>query len=307
MLCSRLGVLAMAKMKPYTLRDLEKQFPDDAACLEWLKNYLYPNGIDCKKCGRVTLHHRAATRPSYCCDRCGNHVHPTAGTIYHKSSTPLRLWFYAVFLMASTRCGISAKQLERELGVTYKTAWRMFKQIRSMLGDDAGRKMYGRIEIDETYVGGKRRRTATTTGFENKTPVLGIAERDTKTVNATAMPDATAATVMPIIQDRVPSKFTKVYTDESAIYNRLTWLGYGHETVHHSSGEYVRGDIHTNRVEGFWQTVKLGIHGVYHGVSRKYLQSYLNEYTFRYNHRHQEQPMFLSFLGRVERGADSIA
>ena len=91
-------------MRKYTLRDFQTQFPDDAACLDWLKDYLYPDGIHCKRCQRVTKHHRAATRPSFCCDRCGNHVHPTAGTIYHKSSTPLRLWFYTTYLIASTRC-----------------------------------------------------------------------------------------------------------------------------------------------------------------------------------------------------------
>ena len=114
----------------FRVKQFHEKFPNDDACLEWLKNYLYPNGIVCKNCQRVTKHHRVASRPSYCCDFCGNHVHPTAGTIYHKSTTPLRSWFYAVFLMANTRMGISAKQLERELGVTYKTAWRILTQIR---------------------------------------------------------------------------------------------------------------------------------------------------------------------------------
>ncbi len=115
-----------AKMERYTIKDFRKQFPDDDACLVWLKQYLFPQGITCKVCQKITKHHKVAKRKSYSCDRCGHHVHPTAGTIYHKSSTPLTDWFYAVYLMASTRCGISAKQLERELGVTYKTAWRMF-------------------------------------------------------------------------------------------------------------------------------------------------------------------------------------
>ena len=141
-------------MTRYTIRDFEKEFPDDDACLEWLKNYLYPDGIHCKVCNRVTKHHRIASRKSYSCDVCGHHVHPTAGTIYHKSCTPLRLWFYGIYLMSATRYGISAKQLERELGVTYKTAWRMFKQIRSMLTED--HKLSSGVEVDETYIGGKR-------------------------------------------------------------------------------------------------------------------------------------------------------
>ncbi|HEV3443525.1 MAG TPA: transposase [Gemmataceae bacterium] len=122
-------------MRKFTIDQFNAMFPDDDACLEWLKNHLYPDGIFCKKCERITKHHRVASRPSYSCDFCGNHVHPTADTIYHKSPTPLRLWFYAVYLMASTRCGISAKQIQRETGVTYKCAWRIFNRIRSMLSD----------------------------------------------------------------------------------------------------------------------------------------------------------------------------
>src|SRR3990167_2101072 len=109
-------------MEKFTLKDFNAQFPNDDACLDWLKDYLYPNGIFCETCQKTTKHHRDAKRPSYSCDLCGNHVHPMADTIYHKSPTPLRSWFYAVFLMSTTRTGISAKQLERELGVTYKTA-----------------------------------------------------------------------------------------------------------------------------------------------------------------------------------------
>ncbi len=123
------------KMQRFPLKAFQAQFPDDAACLEWLKNRLYPDGIFCKNCREITKHYRVASRPSYCCEHCGNHVHPTADTILHKSPTPLTTWFYAIYLMSSTRCGISAKQIERETGVTYKTAWRMFKQIRTMLDD----------------------------------------------------------------------------------------------------------------------------------------------------------------------------
>jgi transposase len=292
------------RMRKYTLRDFEKQFPDDAACLEWLKGYLYPDGIHCKRCDRVTLHHRAGTRPSYCCDRCGNHVHPMAGTIYEKSSTPLRLWFYAIFLMASTRCGISAKQLERELGVTYKTAWRMFKQIRSMLAENRG-PLTGEVEIDETYVGGRKRAQGGKRGrgTPGKVPVLGIIQRQGSAV-VNAVPDLKGTTMMPIIQATVPSKETQLYTDELPTYEQLTWMGYPHKTIRHGDRIYVKGDTHTNTVEGFWGLFKPGIKGVYRRVSPKYLQTYLNEYVFRYNRRHDEQPMFLSFLGQVERHAD---
>src|SRR5574341_1902714 len=143
-------------MKRYTIKDFQREFPDDAACLEWLKNYRWPDGIFCKLCGKVTAHHLMTTRKSYSCQECGHHVHPTAGTIFHKSSTPLTLWFYAIYLMAQTRTGISAKQLERELGVTYKTAWRMFTLIRAQL-DNSGDAFSGDVEVDETYIGGIRK------------------------------------------------------------------------------------------------------------------------------------------------------
>lgn len=151
------------KMQRFSLKAFQKQFPDDAACLEWLKNYLYPDGIFCKNCEEVTKHYRVVSRPSYCCEHCGNHVHPTAGTIFHKSPTPLTTWFYAMYLMSATRCGISAKQIERETGVTYKTAWRMFKQIRTMLDDEKSAPLGGKsglgVEMDEAYFGGRRKGT----------------------------------------------------------------------------------------------------------------------------------------------------
>ncbi len=148
---------ASSSESTYTVMDFMDDFPDDAACLNWLWRHLYSEDgqhAECPKCGRVRRFHRVASRPSYSCDSCGQHIHPTAGTIFHKSSTSLRHWFHAVFLMASTRCGISAKQLERELGVTYKTAWRMFHRIRELLLDD-GEPLSGEVEADETYMGGR--------------------------------------------------------------------------------------------------------------------------------------------------------
>ncbi len=189
------------KMQKYTLLDFEKQFPNDDVCLEWLKNYLYLDGIFCITCQKITNHYRVASRKSFSCQFCGNHVHPTADTIYHKSTTPLRLWFYAVYLMASTRCGISAKQLERELGVTYKTAWRMFKQIRSMLAEDST-QLSGKVKVDETYVGGKMKGSKRGCGSENKTIVAGALERQGNVITR-VVPNVQSKTLVPFIQEKV--------------------------------------------------------------------------------------------------------
>src|SRR5213079_2533307 len=211
------------KMRKYTKKDFDRQFPDDATCLEWLKSYLYPEGVFCEKCNRVTKHHRVASRPSYSCDSCGHHVHPTAGTIFHKSPTPLTTWFYAIYLMASTRCGISAKQIQRETGVTYKTAWRMFKQIRSMLGenDPIGGKGKG-VETDEMYYGGYRkngggRQLRGDRGETVKTAVVGMVERKGRVIARTVQ-NAQGATLLPVIREYVMPK-TTIFTDELTAYH----------------------------------------------------------------------------------------
>jgi transposase-like protein len=293
-----------SKMLSYTLKDFQRQYPDDATCLEWLRNYLYPDGIYCTKCEAVTKHHRVVSRPSYSCDHCGHHVHPTAGTIFHKSPTPLTTWFYAIYLMAQTRCGISAKQIQRETGVTYKTAWRMFRQIRSMLTDDGkplGGKRGPAVEMDETYYGGVRKYDGGRKPTNPKTPVFGIAERKGR-VRAFTTDNVQGGTLLPIIREHVMPKST-VFTDERNVYDGVGYTtdGYRHRRIQHNERVYVVGDVHTNTVEGFWSLVKRGIGGVYHSVGRHYLQSYLNEYSFRYNRRFDTQPMFLSFLKQVEK------
>lgn len=144
----------------YSRVDFNRDFPDNDACLDWLWRRSYSaDGLhaECPICHKVRPFHRVTTRQSYACDYCGRHVHPTAGTIFHKSSTDLRMWFEAIFLLACTRCGISAKQLERELGVTYKTAWRMFTKIRNELMPQGDDHLSGHVEMDEMFVGGKPR------------------------------------------------------------------------------------------------------------------------------------------------------
>jgi transposase len=286
-------------MERFTKQQFEAKFPTDDACLEWLKQYLYPNGILCQTCQKVTKHHKVAGRKSYSCDYCGHHVHPTAGTVYHKSPTPLRSWFYAVFLMSNTRMGISAKHLERELGVTYKTAWRMFTQIRKMMAGD-NPSLFGQVEVDETYIGGKRPGKPGR-GAAGKTIAVGMVERGGKAI-VQIVPNVQAKTLLPIIQEHIPTADgTIIYTDEMPSYNRLGNMGFNHETVNHAAKQYVNGAAHTQTVDGLWSIVKNGITGSNRHVGPQHLQSYLDAYVFRYSHRDDDQPMFLTLLGQVQK------
>lgn len=281
-----------------------RDFPDDDTCLDWLWQTRYSEDgehAECPKCGVVRSFKKYTTsvrRQSWTCTHCGHHLHPTAGTIYHKSATSLHLWFYAIYLMTSTRCGISAKQLEREIGVTYKTAWRMFHLIRHDLMDQPDERFVGEVEIDEMYVGGRRKQNMGRRPAP-KTAVLGIVERRGR-VAATVIPDASAWTLQPHVLKRVHHT-AMVFTDEWGGYKNLHRAGINHQTIKHVEGVFVRGNVHTQTIEAFWSLVKRGIDGVYHSVSAKYLQGYLSEYVFRYNHRHEPRAMFLTLLLRAAR------
>lgn len=164
----------------FTAADFFKRFPNDESCLEYLKDKRLPNGMaHCAKCNQERKHHRVTGRPAYSCDYCGSMISPMAGTIFEKSSTSLRTWFYAMYLIGSTRCGISAKQIQRETGVTYKTAWRMFKQIRTLFSDSDLQLEGPTVEIDETYMGGTRKygMGRPMRGDKKKSAVVAIVQR----------------------------------------------------------------------------------------------------------------------------------
>jgi transposase len=286
----------------YTINDFNAEFPDDNACLEYVKEQRWPNGIThCAKCGKDRKHHRVTGRTAYACDYCGNHIYPLAGSIFEKSTTSLRSWFYAMYLMGSTRCGISAKQIQREIGVTYKTAWRMFRQIRTLMSEDV--KVEGpTVEMDETYYGGTRkgRFGRAMRGDKHKTPIVGIVERNGGRIIARTTADVTGKTLLGLVKEYVLPE-SVIFTDEYKSYDGIKYMKdmkYTHRRIKHTSGVYVSGDVHTNTIEGFWSLVKRGIGGVYH-----YLQSYLNEYAFRYNRRNVPKPMFTSILERISEGA----
>jgi transposase len=303
-----LPIRAKSSESKYSLMEFLREYPDDATCLDWLWRNRYSRDgrhAKCPKCAKrreFKRYETSQTRQSWTCVACGHHLHPTAGTIFHKSSTSLHLWFYAVYLMTSTRCGISAKQIERELGVTYKTAWRMCHEIRHKLmtqGTDPFTRTS--VEADETYIGGRRRgvRTGRPGRDSHKVPVFGIVERGRGgRVMAVTVPNITQATLLPHITKRVLPSST-VYTDEYVSYQPLKKQGYEHKRIHHAERVYVSGDIHTNTIEGFWSLTKRGLGGVYHAVSAKHLQGYLNEYAWRYNHRADGRALFSTLLLRA--------
>lgn len=288
----------------YSLIEFMREFPDDSACLDalWRERYA-PDGhhAQCPKCDRERKFHRTKTRASYTCDSCGLHIHPMAGTIFEKSTTSLQLWFYAMYLMASTRAGISAKQLERELGVTYKTAHRMMKKIRTeLMMDDDDEPLSGDVEVDETGIGGRPRKPAADRAEsarlrEKKATVLAAVERGGR-VKASVIASRRGAPLRNKVREWVdPSSI--VITDEWPAYNFVEREFLDHSLINHSQ-TYVDGTTHTNTVEGFFGLLKPSMRGVYRKVSREYLDSYIAEYVWRYNARQREQSMFEQLLAR---------
>jgi transposase-like protein len=280
----------------YSVTEFLREFPDDAACLEHLWRTRYaPDGehAHCPRCDCERIFKRYATkqqRQSWTCTGCGHHVHPTAGTIFHRSSTSLRLWFHAVYLITSTRCGISAKQLERELGVHYKTAWRMFNKIRNeLMGEPAlSLPLSGKVEVDETSWGGKPRRKLKTrkeiAAFrEAKTTVLGMVERGGR-VRLRVIASRRGEPLSGAVRANLNPEAI-LFPDDWMAYKPLSREYADHRVINHSAGEYVIGDIYTNTIEGFFGNLKTGMRGTYKQVSKKWLQSYLDEYAWRYNQR----------------------
>ncbi len=291
-------------MKKYSTKDFDRDFPTDDACLEWLKNARWPEGIHCDKCGKITKHYRITGRPVYSCEFCGSHVYPMAGTIFEDTKFDhLRLWFKAVAYMSVTRCGISSRQLSRDIGVTVKTGYRMWKQIRSVLNEEI-KPLSNEVEMDETYIGGTagnmhsaKRKKLSGRGTSGKIPVWGAVERKGNVIAAT-VPNVDGVTLLPHIREHVIPT-TTVCTDEAGGYYHLKDNGYDHKVIRHNERVYVIGNVHTNTIEGFWSQLKRSIDGTYHHVTAEHLQEYIDEYSFRYNHRKDEKPMFISMLNQV--------
>jgi len=286
-----------------TVREFFARFPDDDACLTHVMEVRYGLRHTCRKCGVEGTFHKLSDRRAFSCSSCGDHVYPCAGTIFQDSRTPLQVWFYAIYLFVTTRHGVSGKELERTLGVTYKTAWRMGQQIRKLMAKaDNFEVLKGHIEMDETVVGGvrpgKRGR-----GAAGKTIVFGMTERGGRTW-ATTIPDVKMDTIRAEVTGKIePGSI--VSTDEHHSYGLLWQEGLRHGRVRHRSKEYARFDKragathHTNTIEGFWRLFKDSIRSTHIHVSAKYMDRYVSEFTFRSNHRAMQNAMFDLLIAAV--------
>jgi transposase len=287
-----------------------REYPDDAACLDFLWRTRHSEDgehAECPKCEQVRSFKRYETKPrrqSWTCTACGHHIHPTAGTIFHKSSTSLHLWFYAIYLVSSSRCGIAAKQLEREIGVNYKTALRMLHLIREdLMEQDYTGPLIGEVEVDETFIGGKIRESdraklraegkPLNRGPATKTRaiVVGAVERQGKL-------RATVVTRRGEVR-KVAGEFvlpgSVIFTDDWHGYYGLD-RAYGHRRINHSERIYVDGEVHTQTIEGFFGHFKTDVRGTHHSISTRWLPGYLNEWVWKWNHRDDDAAMFRTLL-----------
>ncbi len=265
-----------------TVQQFFAEFPNDDTCLAHLFKQRYGDNARCEPCGEVGKFRKLSKMPAYTCN-CGHHIHPMVGTPFGGTRIPLQKWFYAMYLFTTSRHGVSAKELQRQLGISYETAWRMSHEIRKYLakvdGDD---KLSGHVEADETMIVGKRGR-----GAPGKTVVFGMVERSGDVITR-VVPNARRKTLEPHIVE----KGAIVSTDELLSYAKLARLGSLHGTVNHGQEPWTNGKHHTQSIEGFWSLVKRSVRGTHLHISRQHLSKYLGEFEFRWNSRRAPETMF---------------
>ncbi|MXP09535.1 IS1595 family transposase [Pseudoblastomonas halimionae] len=291
------------KTKAPTLRQFQDRFPTEESCLEHLKLVRFGERHECDKCGKDAKFYRVKARRSYACEHCGHQIYPTAETPFHRTRTSLRDWFHVMFMFTTSRSGVAAKEVERQIGVTYKTAWRMCHEIRKYMaivdGDEPLGGPFVTVEIDETYHGGVAKGMGT--GYKgNKTAILAMLQRGGNVITR-VIPNRGKVTLEGHIFENV-KPHTEIHTDEFSSYGDIgDFKGYWHHTVNHSAGEYVRGNVSTNGVEGFWAQLKRGISGTHIHVSAKHLSKYLGEFEFRHNRRNRPETMLSELMLAFQR------
>ncbi len=285
---------------PVNLMSLVDKYSTDEHCREALMHLRWPTGVKCPKCQSENVA-PVSDRKVYVCYSCRYQFSVTVGTIFHDSHLPLTKWFFVTYLMTESRKGISANQVKRMLGISYKTAWYLCHRIRAAM-TEAEHKLTGTVEVDETYIGGKRKGKGHRDKLVNKTAVIGIRERDGH-LHFIKADLVNQGTVYDIIARNVDTTVDVIMTDESKLYNfGMTKYRGKHKSVNHSADEYVRYEkgmcVTTNSVESAFSLFKRGIVGAWHKVSAKHLPAYLQEMTFRFNNR-KNQYLFRDTLIRL--------
>ncbi len=290
-------------MSKQTIRQFFNQFPDDDVCLQHLFNVRYGDNHECPKCGKAGKWPRLKGHKAFSCQWCGHHIHPMAGTIYEGSTTPLQLWFYAMFLFTKSRNGVSAKELERQLGVTYKTAWRIGHKIREHMARVDGEEPLGGcgevVQVDETYVGGYKRGAQ---GGKGKAIVMGMLENGGDVITA-VIPRRDRKNMIGQIEKNILDG-SEIHTDTAQPYKVLRdHEEYTHLTVDHSISEYVGDNGQTtNAIEGFFSQLKRTIQGTHVWVSPKHLAKYAKEAEFIYNRRQNQGAILHDLLTCFPKG-----
>lgn len=275
--------------KGISLIELTQMFPDEEAAVCWFEALHWPDGRHCGKCGCTETREIPNRKPMpYWCNGCKSYFSVRTGTSMEKSRLPLRKWAIGIYLYVTNLKGVSSMKLHRDLQITQKTAWYMLHRLREAWDEAGIDAMLGPVEVDESYIGGKRgnmprskRKTLTGRGAVGKTTVLGAKDRATNRISARSVASPDKPTLHGFIGDHAVPGAT-VYTDD---YKAYRGMPFDHQTVNHSAGEYVRGDAHTNGVEGFWAMFKRGFHGTYHRMSEKHMDRYLREFAARHNIR----------------------
>lgn len=287
-----------------TVRQFFERFPNEDACLHHIMSVRFGLRHVCRKCGVESTFHQLKNRKrAFSCANCGDHIYPTADTVFQDTRTPLVSWFYAIYLFVTTRHGVSGKELERNLGVTYKTAYRMGMQIRKLIAKaDGFQVLQGHIQADEAYVGGRRSGGKRGRGAPGKTIVMAMKSQDR--INTEVIPNIKKATLRDVILRNV-AKGSTVSTDELMSYGLLTGDGYTHGVVNHGRKEWSYYDYRhdafhtTNAVESFWRLFKNSVRSTHIHVSEKHMASYLGEFAFRSNHRVMKNAMFDLLIGAI--------
>ena len=300
------------------LIEVSTTFATEDACRAYLEAMRWPNGVRCLKCGGDRISRivakgrerinaqgeltRSPDRHLYQCleQICKYQFTVTDGTIFNDTHLPLHKWFLAVAMMCNAKKGMSAKEMERDLNVSYKTAWYLCHRIRKAMSREGG-LFSGEVEVDATYVGGKYDKRRQREPWQDKPAVAGLVQRDTETdhskVIALHVAGETKDVMIPLVEKRTTAD-TTIYTDDRNTYRTMK-NSRTHDIVIHSHGEYVRGSAHTNSVENFWSNFKRGVIGSFHQISVKHLQRYLDEFQFRFNNRREQEIFAMVLLNLV--------